>query len=136
MVITELTEYVEERRNVRERRREATMQRPRRDIQIDTAYVELSATLRITTELTFSIIDPTSRRVIDRTRVENTSSGTIRWGEFEGNPELLNLSRGQRDLFDAEAQRAERRDIEEELVDELAQRYADRVFDRLILQVR
>ena len=42
---------------------------------------------------------------------------------------------GARDLFDEDLLREQRRDLEESLIAELSERFADRVFDRILSRI-
>lgn len=132
VVVTEFSAFSAQERNVRRSRKEARMTSNRRRAAQDTAYTAVRATLRLEGELSFTLIDTDERRVVDRTQISGSASGAIEWGEFAGDPEDLNLTSRDRELFDPEVLQAARREVEDQLIDQLAERYADRIFDRIV----
>ncbi|MGI9629281.1 MAG: hypothetical protein ACR2QM_20830, partial [Longimicrobiales bacterium] len=128
IVVSELVNFTELEKDVKEERRTAKMEGGRRPVVQDTAYTAVEATLEMSAEVVFTVHDPHTRRIVDEGRVAWTVGGPIEYGTFAGNPSLLNLSSSNRDLFDDRALEDQRRIIEDLMADELAAAFADRVF--------
>jgi len=91
-------------------------------------YVRSIRRVTLRAEAAFAAVEAgTSRRACDE-RVQAEASGRLRVGEYAGRPRDLVLDRDDRALFDPEAQDEAERRIENELLAELAERLAGRVF--------
>lgn len=133
VVVGEWTAFVRKERNLKEETRRARMRGRAGTVggSRDTTYVEQRYTLAFEATLAYRIIDPHTRRQVDQGTVEADVSGRARRGVFAGDYRDLDLSGVQLGLFEDE----ERQAVEElsaELVDALALRLADRVYDHLL----
>ena len=132
IVVAELADFSEVEKNVKETRQTATLRDKRRPVEVDTAFAAVEATLEMTAQIIYTVMDRESRELVDEGTFAWTVGGPIQYGHFVGNANMLNLSASQQPLFDAEAQRDQRRIIERLLVDELAASFADRVFGSIL----
>jgi hypothetical protein len=76
----------------------------------------------------------------DGTELETFVTSSDRTGRFErgvygGDPQNLDLSRGERRIFDPQEQRAARSSTVEDLVADLAGKLAGGVFDRVLRRI-
>lgn len=102
----------------------------------DTTYTEKSYTAVIEAEVEYQIIDTYSRRSVADGSVSADASAKIQRGIYAGDYQDLDLSREERRLFDEERFELDMREIEDELLDELAPRLADKVFEDILKQIR
>lgn len=121
--------------DVRERTRKAKW-RARRGAPSDTSYVERSFRRELRARLEYRLVDPQSRREVERGTVEARADARLTRGLFPGDYRDLDLSSRERDLFDSERLRGEDRDLEDRLAAELARALADRVFADVLRRVR
>ncbi len=121
-----------EESRVRERTR-AT--RTRGAAGVDTSYIEKSYTARLAAEIEYRVIDAESRRELDAGTVAFDVSRPMTRGIYAGDHRDLDLSRSERELFDEEEFEQIERDMEDELLDKLAPRLADGIFERLLKQI-
>ena len=135
IVVAELADFSELEKNIKEERHAATMRDRRRPVEQDTAFTVVDATLEMTAQVIYSVTDRHSRRLLDEGTFAWTVGGPVRYGDFDGNPASLNLSRSDQELFDSAALRDQRRVIERLLVDELAASFADRVFGTILATI-
>jgi hypothetical protein len=134
LVVTgEITDYEEEERNIRNREREATLRGRASSVDgpATTTYLEQTVTLDVEATLDYRIIDPRSRRVLDQGTVRASTSERIERGVYDGDYRDLDLSGAERELFE-ETERLGREALLNDLVDELAERYAERVYDDVL----
>ena len=82
-------------------------------------------------EVAFRIIDPHTRREVDHGIARVEVSGRAMRGVFAGDYRDLDLSGSELVLFEDDLRLAEE-DLADELVDTLAARLAERVYDRLL----
>lgn len=102
----------------------------------DTTYTEQSYTAVIEAEIEYQLIDTYSRRSVADGSVSADASAKIQRGIYAGDYQDLDLSREERRLFDQERFELDMREIEDELLDELAPRLADRVFEDILKQIK
>jgi hypothetical protein len=134
LVVTgEMTDYEEEERNIRNREREATLRGRASSVDgpATTTYLEQTVTLDVEATLDYRIIDPRSRRILDQGTVRASTSERIERGVYDGDYRDLDLSGAERELFE-ETERLGREALLNDLVDELAERYAERVYDDVL----
>ena len=103
---------------------------------LDTTYVEQSFTMRIEAEIEYEVIDTETRREIESGSVSSDVSAKMQRGIYEGDYRDLDLSRRERRLFDEEEVDLQIRELEDELLDELAPRLADEVFEELLKHIK
>lgn len=102
---------------------------------VDTTYTVRSGRLRYSVEVAYEVVDVARRRVVDRGRASESETGRFELAVYDGDPRDLRLDRGERRLFDERRLDDEARDIEAELIDDLAPRIAERVFDDVLRRV-
>ena len=101
----------------------------------DTTYVEVKGKVRYDAEIIYTIVNE-SGRVLDEGSVSHRENGKFERGIYEGRMSELKLNRGQRRLFDEDRQEQGLYDIEQKLIEALAEKYANEVYDNLLSQVR
>ncbi len=102
----------------------------------DTTYIEQSFTAVIEAEIEYQLIDTYSRRTVADGSVSADASAKIQRGMYTGDYQDLDLSREERRLFDEERLKLDMRDMEDQLLDELAPRLADKVFEDILKQIK
>ena len=132
IVVAELADFSEIEKNVRETRQTAKLRDKRRPVDVDTAFAAVDATLEMTAQIIYTVMNRQTRELVDEGTFAWTVGGPVQYGSFIGNPSFLTLSAPQRALFDPETLREQRRVIERLLVDELAASFADRVFGSIL----
>lgn len=138
VVVGELTRFEAEERNIRNREREARLRvrgsTRTGDHTVDTVYVEQSYTLDYDATAEYRIIDARTQRVLDEGTVRANASERLERGVFAGDWEDLDLSGSQRALFE-DGDRLGRQELTNELVDDLATKIAERVYERLLREI-
>jgi hypothetical protein len=132
VVFQAVTLHLEEKR-MRERTRKA--QTRGRSPQ-DTTYIEQTYTAEIVAEVEFQVIDTETRREVAEGSVDADASARMTRGVYEGDYRDLDLSRSDHRLFDEEELELSMREIEDELLDLLAPRLADAVFEKILQQIK
>jgi hypothetical protein len=136
VVVGDWSEFEQRDRNVKEKTRKAKLRGRGSTVSggRDTTYIEQELTLELRGEITYRIIDPASRRVVDEGRLDHKVSDKIKRGLYAGDYQDLDLSGKQRSLFEDEHLAVE--ELSNQLVDELAARLAERVYERLLRQIQ
>ncbi len=99
---------------------------------VDTTYVEEQIDIRFRAELTFRVIDRRTRRMVLEQTLRTDASKRVDRAKYAGNWDNLDLSGGQRRLFEREEWRRQERDIMVELSDRLAAELVRRLDDSLL----
>ncbi|MEZ4702306.1 MAG: LPS assembly lipoprotein LptE [Rhodothermales bacterium] len=133
VVVGEIVRLQYEESRVKERAKEASTRGP---APIDTTYIEKSFTYRLVAEVSYSIIDTDSRRELTSGTVTADVTKGMTRGVYAGDYRDLDLSRSERQLFDEEELTQTERDMEDDLLDKLAPRIADRIFEGLLKQIK
>lgn len=136
VVVGEWTEMKRRERGMKERTRKARFKGRRATTggSNDTTYVEQRFTLELDAEIVYRIIDPRSRREVEKGTVTADASGRIERAVFEGDYRDLDLSGSELSLFE-EDERLAMEELGDDLVDELAARLAERVYERLLRHI-
>ena len=113
-------------RSVEEREREERGAQTRGGDRVRYERVEDDVTL--TARVVFEVIDTRSRDAICEREVEQSAQGRVEYGEYGGSIRTLDLSRSERRLFDPDEIAEQEREIEDELLDDLAERVAEAAF--------
>jgi tetratricopeptide (TPR) repeat protein len=100
-----------------------------------TNYTEESGDLTLVLEARVAILDQRGSQVTSFSS-RASDSGSFERGRYRGDPGELELSRGERRLFDPVIQRQMVADIEARATEELAARVADRVFSEVLSRIR
>lgn len=100
----------------------------------DTSYVVRAYTRVLTAEVVMAAVDVRTGTVLFETEETVSVRAPFREGLF-GDPRELALSDAERRLFDRDAHHEAVRAQEEDLVDDLAARVADRTFDALVRRI-
>jgi hypothetical protein len=108
----------------------------RRDRVTPAAYTEKRYTVKLTAEVMIRIVDPVTRKALDEATVSGQASAQFRRAAYDGDYMTLDLTREERALFDREAWLRAEEDLQKRLVDNLAERIAPVVFDRVLRFVR
>jgi tetratricopeptide (TPR) repeat protein len=116
-------------REVEEREREGRGAQTRGGDRVRYERVEDDVTLSAT--VTFDVIDTRTRDVVCEREVERSARGRVEYGDYDGSIRTLDLSRDERRLFDSDEVAEQEREIEDDLLDELAERVAEVAFDCL-----
>ena len=102
------------------------------DQTMDTVtYRTLEGTLSYYLEANIVIVDADGRE-IERFEASSRKSGPFRRGEFDGDPEVLTLPRGDADFFDADVVAGHVARIEDELMEDLAVAIAAGTYDTVL----
>ena len=94
----------------------------------ETRIARLTERVTLRAEAAFVVVDAASRREVCSESVRADVSRRLRTGRYGGRVRDLVLNRGERALFDPEALEEAERRIEDDLIDELAERLAGRVY--------
>lgn len=132
VILTDLTSFHETERIVKEQRRAV---RTKGRNPIDTAYVELQVEVRIRARLSYRLLDPQTRSVVDEGSVEASDSDRFTRGVYSGDFRALDLSTTARRLFDEEVQRRQEEELYTQLMDEFAADLSRRAYDDLLRHV-
>ena len=133
VVVGEWTVFERKERNIKEKTRKTRLRGRHATTggSNDTTYVEQTLTLEFEAEMVFRIIDPRTRQEVDDGRVDAEVSGRVTRGIFAGDYRDLDLSGSELSLFEDDERLAEE-ELGDELVDLVAARLAERVYDRLL----
>ncbi len=136
VVVGEWTEVVRKERNLKEKTRKARLKGRRATTggTNDTTYVEQNFRLELDAEVVYRIIDPRTRREVDKGTVTAEVSGRVERAIFAGDYRDLDLSGSELSLFEDE-ERIATEELGDELVDTIALRLAERIYDRLLRQI-
>ena len=99
---------------------------------LDTTYVHRSYTARLTAEIEFSLFDVESREELENGTVKYNVTARMEKGVYPGNYKDLDLTYNEQRLFDEDELKENLRDLEDELLDSLAPRFADAVFEDIL----
>lgn len=132
VVRTDLSAFAWEETELKEETRRA---RTRGRNPLDTTFVVQRYRAKLKGALSYTLMDPQTRSVVARGTVDDAVSERFERGRYAGDARDLNLSGSDRRLFDRDAQEEAERALEEELIDALARRLADRVYQDLLRQV-
>lgn len=102
----------------------------------DTTYIEQNYTTVIKAEIEYQIIDTRTRRELASGSVSEDVSARMTRGVYNGDYRDLDLSLSERRIFDTEAREQAIRDLEDELLDKLAPKLADEVFENVLKQIK
>ncbi|MEN8145443.1 MAG: hypothetical protein ABFS14_10895 [Gemmatimonadota bacterium] len=119
VLVGELDEFESLESNVRERPRAVKT----RDGS-DATFTEIEGSLRMEVGLEFALVDAHSRRRVGGGHVRASAKGDFERGEFDGDVRDLQLSRGQRRLFEDDWLADQYAAVEDELVAKLAVKVA------------
>jgi hypothetical protein len=133
VVVGEVVRLGFEETRVRERVREV---RTKSNPPVDTTYTERNFTYRLVAEVSYRVIDAESRRELDTGTVASDVTQALTRASYAGDYLDLDLTRSQRELFDEEELVQVERDMEDDLLDKLGPRIADRIFEGLLKQIR
>ena len=133
VVIGWIGSYVQEDGVPQETARQAPL---RRDKSKTVAYTERRYTVKLTGEVTYRIIEPASRRVVEEETVAASVSAPFRRAHYDGDYTTLDLSRDERMLFDKEGWRRAEEELQVKLVKKLAERMSAGVFERVLRFVK
>lgn len=122
------------RRHVEEEERERRTAQTRGGERVTWFRVEEELTLSAI--VTFDVVEARSGRSLCEREVERAVRRRITRGEYDGSVRVLDLSRDERRLFDADALAEREHDLERDLVDDLARRVAELAFECILRQVR
>ena len=128
-VMVELTGLFAAERNLRRQDHQART----KDGRI-TSFVEESGTVNYTLEAQVTIMDD-RERIVAETTERSTRRGRFERGVYQGDYRELDLSRGERRLFDPVVIGQRLAQIQRGAVSELADRVADEVFDRVLARI-
>ena len=133
VVVGEWTQVQRRERNLKEKTRKARLKGRRATTggANDTTYVEQSFRLELDAEVVYRIIDPYTRREVEKGTVTAEVSARIKRAVFAGDYRDLDLSGSELSLFEDD-ERLAMEELGNELVDKLALRLAERVYDRLL----
>jgi hypothetical protein len=98
----------------------------------DTAFTVEEGRRRVYARITYDLVDPETRRAVERQTVSATTSGDFKRARYAGDPRTLDLRRADRELFDRAAQE---RDLARELAEDLSLQYARDLFDTLLRRI-
>ncbi len=113
--------------------RKATL---RKDRSKAASYTEKRTTVKLTGEVTYRIIDPATRRVVDEATAGASASAQFRRAYYDGDYTGLDLTRDERMLFDREAWLRAEEELEARLVGQLAEKMAAGIVERVLRFVR
>ena len=102
---------------------------------LDTTYVQQSYTARLTAKITYSLIEVESREEVESGTFSFDVSQRMERGIYTGDYQDLDLSYNEQRLFDEEELKEDIRNLEDELLDGLAPRFADEVFEEILSQI-
>lgn len=108
----------------------------RRDRTTSASYTEKRYTVKLTGEFVVRILDPVTRREVEEKTVSAQVSAPVRRAYFDGDYATLELSREERALFDREGWRRAEEELQDTLVDRLAEKIASGVFDTVLRFVK
>lgn len=108
----------------------------RRERSTSVTYLERKYTVELTAEVFYRIIDPAASRVIDEETAVAKVSGQFRRAYYDGNYTTLDLSREERLLFNKEEWLRAEKELEEMLINKLAEHMAASIFERVLRFIR
>ena len=103
---------------------------------LDTTYVHRSYTARLTAEIMYSVFEVESRDEVQSGSVKFDVSSRMERGIYSGNYRDLDLTYNEQRLFDEDELKENLRDLEDDLLDNLAPRFADEVFEDIFGLIR
>ncbi|MFK7846724.1 MAG: tol-pal system YbgF family protein [Rhodothermales bacterium] len=102
---------------------------------VDTTYIEQSFTGELQAELEYRIIDMETRKEVGDGTVTADADAKLKRGVYAGDYLDLDLSRSERKLFDEEEIDLAIRELEDEIIDDLAPRLSEEVFDAILRKI-
>lgn len=120
-------------RTVTEKEREEKQARTQGGDRV--TYTRIEDEVALAATVAFDIVEAGSGEVLCEREVERSARERIARGEYSGSLRTLDLSRSERRLFDVDARAEAEHDLENELIDALAERIADAAFDCLLAEV-
>jgi tetratricopeptide (TPR) repeat protein len=100
----------------------------------DTAYAVNHGTRTLITRVRYDVVQVGSRRTLASGSLEARARAELRYATYAGNEDALVVPRGDRDLFTNWRRKADE-ELVRETVDQLDDRLASAIYDRLIQQV-
>lgn len=113
--------------------RRASLRRAR---STQVTYIEKKIPVQMTAEVVYQVIDPKASRVVSEETVVAKVTGQFRRGYFDGDYTTLDLSRDERMLFNKEEWLKAEEEMETMLYNNLAERIAASIFNRILLFIR
>lgn len=132
VVVLALDELAREETNRRVERRAV---RTRGRAPVDTAFVAERLRAELRAEISYRIVDAATRVVVDEGEVRGAAAAEIERGRYEGDYRDLRLGRRDLALFDPERLDEAERRIEDELVEELAERAAREAYEGIVRRI-
>jgi tetratricopeptide (TPR) repeat protein len=101
----------------------------------DTAYTVNRGRRTLWTRVRYEIVQVGSRRTLAWGTEEARTGAPMEFAVYAGDPDVLEVPRGDRDLFHRNWERPVNEEIVRETVDQLDDRLADAIYQRLLAQV-
>lgn len=101
-----------------------------------TSYVEQRYRLTLTAHVEIHLVSTQRERVVDEEMISSEVSDKFRRGIYEGDPSELDLSLSEQNLFDEEELYRAEQELVTRLLDELAGRLAENIFEEVLRFVR
>ena len=130
VVLAEMDSAWTQERDVRRTQRSA---RTRRGTA--TSYTIEEGRRRLGVRIAFAVIDAHARRTVDSGHLAASHETAFRQAIYAGDPDELDLSRSERELFERGVRAETERELVEGIVDELAPRLAETVYGRLLRRI-
>ena len=103
---------------------------------IDTTWVEQSFTMRIDAEVEYEVINADRKREIASGSVSADNKAKMQRGLYDGDYRDIDLSRKERRLFDEEDYDREIRQLQDDLLEDLAPRLSQEVYDKILREIK
>ena len=132
VVVSRALQFQLEETRVRDRTIEA---QTRGRNSLDTTYVKRAYTARLTAEIAYSVLEVESREEVDAGTVQYNVTQRMERGIYSGDYQDLDLSYNEQRLFDPEELEEALRDLEDELLDGLAPRLADELYEKILSRI-
>lgn len=132
VVLTQAVEFRMDERRMREKTKKTKTEGRN---SVDTTYIEQSFTGYLEAAIEYRIINVETRREVGDGTVSADASAKMKRGVYEGDYRDLDLSRNERKLFDEEEIDLAIRELEDEIIDDLAPRLANEVFDAILKRI-
>ena len=116
-------------RRVEERDREERTARTRGGDRV--TYTRIEDEITLSAVVAFDVVDAEARRPVCEREIERSVRGRVERGDYRGSLRTLDLDRDERRLFDPDELAERERELEDELLDELARHVAQAAFECL-----